>query len=545
MERRFWLSGLMLAVGASLLLAAGVASPASSSTQSADKKGGTLRIVARSDWDYIDPSEAYFSSSWSMEYATTCRLFNRQDGTGKLIAEVAAGQPTISKNGRTYTFTVKKGFRFSDGKPVTAANFAWALNRALKFQPDSPAAPFINDKSATDIVGSDAARAGKAATASGIKVKGSKLIVTLVKPSPQFITQMSMPFFSAMPTSWPAKEVGAADTPLATCGPYYVASWQQKKSAVVKRNPYYKGDRPHNVAEIDWTRGVSPDSQQLLVEKNEADIGGFPPTAAGELNQKYGPSKRFRILPRLGTEYLVLNTTTTAFRNNAKLRLAVNYAIGRKALIDQEGYGAGKVTDQILPPGMPGYKNWKLFGPTPDTAKAKKLATPSVLRDKTLTLYTYDVAPGPQQAQLIQAWLKPLGITTNIKTFDRIVQQEKIATKGEPFDISYSGWIMDYPDPYDFINVLLYGGFITETANNNTAYFDSPVYNKKMEQAASQPFGTKRWDAYAQLDKELSSVAAPWANYANLNAQVFLSNRVKKFVWDPIEQTDFAALELK
>ena len=150
MHRRFWLSVVILAVGTSLLVAAGLAAPAQSSPQAEaqkPKRGGTLKIVRTSDFDHLDPGLSYFSHVWTMQHATQLKLMNFPD-TGN----ESATRPTeiirsysVSKNGRTYTFNLKRGFRFSNGNLVTAANFARAINRNLSPKLNSPAGSMITD----------------------------------------------------------------------------------------------------------------------------------------------------------------------------------------------------------------------------------------------------------------------------------------------------------------------------------------------------------------------------------------------------------------
>src|SRR5205085_4565099 len=123
MHMRLWLSIAALVIGVGLLVAAGFASPASSNAAkpgSKAAKGGTLRIDTRSDYDFVDPALAYFSHSWQIEYATVCKLLNFPDkeasaGGTRVTPEVAASLPAVSRNGRTYTFTLKKTYRFADG----------------------------------------------------------------------------------------------------------------------------------------------------------------------------------------------------------------------------------------------------------------------------------------------------------------------------------------------------------------------------------------------------------------------------------------------
>src|SRR5688500_11557622 len=138
MKGRIWSSIVLAAIGAGLLLAAGFASPAEGGSQSSDRnaaRGGTLRVDLTSDFDYIDSSLAYFTHSWQLLNATQLKLLGFPDKEGaagsRMVAHAAAGFPKVSRDGKTYTFTIKRGFRFSDGSAVTSANFRAAIARAL------------------------------------------------------------------------------------------------------------------------------------------------------------------------------------------------------------------------------------------------------------------------------------------------------------------------------------------------------------------------------------------------------------------------------
>ena len=125
MNNRAFASLGVTAIGAALLIASlgtGAASASSQAGQQVAARGGTLRVDSRSDFDYVDPALAYFTHSWQLQYATQLKLMNYPDADGpagtRLRPEAAAGFPIVSNNGRTYTFRIKKGFRFSNGTPV-------------------------------------------------------------------------------------------------------------------------------------------------------------------------------------------------------------------------------------------------------------------------------------------------------------------------------------------------------------------------------------------------------------------------------------------
>jgi ABC-type transport system substrate-binding protein len=183
MHRRLWLSAMMAALGALLLVVAGFANAASSSQ--AAKKGGTLRLnMSDTDLDFSDPSLSYYVIGWQVEYATGLKLVNYPDKVApagsRLIPEAAAAMPIISNNGKTYTFTIRKGLRFSDGTPVTAKNFKWAFDRSATKAQQSPATPFMDD-----VVGYTAAVDGgkNPANVSGAIARGNKFILRLTHPT--------------------------------------------------------------------------------------------------------------------------------------------------------------------------------------------------------------------------------------------------------------------------------------------------------------------------------------------------------------------------
>jgi peptide/nickel transport system substrate-binding protein len=521
-------SALCVAIGAALL--GGVGASASSTA----KQGGTFNIDLSTDTDYTDPALAYLSSSWELEYVTGLKLMNYPDVNGprssQLIPEAAAGFPRVSGNGRIYDFNVKAPFtKFSDGKPVTAANFKAALDRVADPKMQSPATAFISD-----VVGAQAVVEGKTKSISGVQVKGSHLVITLTKPAPDFLSRIAMPFFAAIPVNLERDPNGVL-TP-ASAGPYYIASRDPNKSIVLKRNPFYKGKRPANPNQIVYTIGNSLEAIRLRVEQGEADYAaqGIPPSAYAEVAQKYGINKsQFWVKPILNTAYLALNTQRPIFKDNVSLRKAVNYAVDRRALLAQAGYLAGKRTDQILPPGMSGFRDASLYPlKGPDLATAKKLATGHT-RDGKIVLYASNRAPAPLYAQVLEFNLKQIGLDVETKLFSRAVQIQKEGTRGEPFDVTIESWLADYADPFDFIDILLNGKNIQDANNNNYAYFDDPKFIKKMNAAAALS-GDKRYKAYGNLDIDLSLNAVPWVARSNGNARLFVSKHVGCFTYSGI-----------
>jgi peptide/nickel transport system substrate-binding protein len=134
----------------------------------------------------------------------------------------------------------------------------------------------------------------------------------------------------------------------------------------------------------------------------------------------------------------------------------------------------------------------------------------------------------------VQFNLKQIGIDVEIKLFDRVVQHEKTATRGEPFDLTLEGWGMDYPDPSNFINVLLDGRRIQADNNVNASYFNNATYNRRMD-AAYKLAGQARLNAYGLLDRDIMKDQAPVAPYISTNARILTSNKVGCYGYTSIQ----------
>lgn len=527
MKGRMWFSAVMALVGASLLVAAtasGGNTGSAAASQQAATKGGTYRILSTSDFDHADPGLAYFSHSWNMMGATQLRMYYYpyvEGKAGERITPMAAtGMPRISNNGKTYTISIKNGFRFSNGERVTIASFKRAFDRGRNQKLQSPAISFLDD-------------------VASVQTRGNNTIVlTLKRVAPDFLARLTMMFFAAVPSSFPL-DAEVDKGPIHSAGPYYLSEWNKKTSALVVKNPFWKNDQSpfkefgfqNNVDRVTWA-GIGGDlaTHRLQCERDEADQCGAPPAQYKEIADKYGINKKdgqFHVRAELSTWYLALNNEQPLFKNNTKLRQAVLNAIDRRFMVAQHGFLAGKRTDQWLPYGLPGFKEWNIYSlKGPNYAKAKQLAQGNTRGGKAV-YYAPNRSYGPGVAQSVQFNLKQIGIDVEIKLLDRVVQNEKMGIRGEPFDLGQEGWINDYPDPANFVNVLLDGRRIQAENNVNTSYYAGdgiPNYTKRLDEAYAAA-GAKRLNLYAQLDRDVAQKGGNGA-YLSTTARNFLGPKV-------------------
>jgi YVTN family beta-propeller protein len=513
------------------------------------REGGVAHVSSQTDLDSLDPPLAYLFTSWQLEYATCAKLLNYPDRPApqgsRLEPEVAQALPRRSADGKTYTFTIRNGFRFSppSNAPVTAETFKYTIERTLDPRMNSPARLF-----ATDIAGEPAYEARRTAHISGVVAGVNRLTIKLVRPSGDLPARLAMAFFCAVPVGTPVDPHGLHVIPSA--GPYYVASYEPGQGAVLKRNPNYAGGRPHRLAEIDLTTGVGRAQTVAQIEAGTADyaLDGVPPSADATLAHRFGPAsaaakaghQRYFANPLLLTYFLALNTSRPLFAN-VHMRRAVNYAIDRTALARLgivSNRFPSKPSDQYLPPGIPGFRDVHIYPLTPNVDRARSFARG---RGRDAVLYTCNSVPCAQSAQIIKTDLDAIGLDVEVRAFPLEVLFGKVATRKEPFDLATVGWGADYPDPADFLNLLLDGHSIRARGNVNYAYFDDPQYNHELE-AAARLAGPKRYQAYAGLDVELARNAAPWVAVANPTNRDFFSPRMGCEVYQPVYGIDLAAL---
>jgi ABC-type oligopeptide transport system substrate-binding subunit len=526
----------MLVAGASLLVAASFAS-ASTSSHSL-KQGGIWKYGTEGASVQVDPQLAYITTAWWLEYATAAKLYNYPDKAGpagsQLVPEVAS-KFTVSGNGKVYTFTIRKGFKFSNGKAVTANNFKYAINRALNKQLASPGAQFITDPNGTNIVGAKKVNDGKGKSAAGVKVKGNKLTIRLTKPDATFMAKITMPFFQATSTSLPlTKEiVTVSGQKLPSAGPYYYSRNDVNRLTSLRRNPFYKKGpgrtRPHNLQGLDTLWNQNEATLYNQTKANQIDENNtISPDQIGGLKKTYKINKtRFWVQPQNCTGYLPLNMSNSLFKGNLKLRQAVNYVIDRKPYVGQAGPLAGNAWTHILNPNVPGWQNAKLY--TKNVSKARSLAKGHMKNGKITVFYRSSGSVNPAQAQIVRAGLIQLGFSPNninMKGFSGGNIYTAMGERGTPADMGVSmGWCSDYPDPYDWLNILLYGPGIQASNNVNYSYMNIPKWNAKMA-AAAKLVGPNRYKTYGKLDIDIMKQVAPVAVTRTYNTRYFFSNRV-------------------
>src|SRR5918995_537318 len=515
-HRRVVLSATLAVVA---LIASSVPSATSGSTAVQD--GGTFRIslAVQAGLDNMDPALSFTAPGWALLDTVCARLMaypdKRPPAGLRLQPEVAAAPPTVSADLKSFTFRLRKGFRFSDGSSVRASAFARAINRTLAPSMKSPGALFTRH-----IVGAGDVLAGRRGTATGVVARGDTLIVRFTRAAPHFPALTTLPFFCAVPPTLPLDAEGIG---------------------VIGGNPFYGGSRPHHVDGFNVDlRAPSPDEPIRRIDRGEADwtTNLMPVFLNPELGliAKYGLNRSRLFSQRgLALRMLAFNSSRPLFRNNPALRRAVNFALDRQAL-QAIGGGplAGRLTDQYIPPLVPGFRDGDVYPlERADQGRAAELARGN-LRGAKAVFYTGDFGFPLAVAQLAKQQLAVIGLEVEIRPLPvhtaSAAYLDMLAKPGAEWDIALVVWTPNLPDPQAYLNLLLDTHHIGGT---NVAGFSSAAYDRALQRAARVPQARQRQSAYGSLDVQGARDAAPPAPLSVLNEPTFVSERVGCIVLRP------------
>ena len=457
---------------------------------------------------------------------------------------MATGLPKISRDRRTYTFTLRSGFRFSNGAPVRASAFARAINRTLAPGVNSPGAQHTRD-----IVGAADVLAGKRTAATGVVARGNTLVIRFKRPAPDFLHRTTTTFLCAVPPTLPADPEGVGAFPAA--GPYYVADYRPGERVVLRRNRFYRGMRPHHVDGFDIDlRAVSPQDVVARVDRGDADWGYttagiyFDPSLG--LVAKYGINRsRFFVRPGFTLRMLAFNSARPLFRDNPSLRKAVNFALNRRAIVNgTSGPLATVPSDQYLPSTMPGFRNADVYPlERADLRRARELARGN-LRGAKAVLYTNSSSLPMAFGQLVKRQLAEIGLEVDVR--------------GLPLHTASSGYFAKLGPPASPGTSRSDSGspatsIPTRTSTNSwtggiSVARTSPASTRRRTtsrcgelRASCRASGRSR--AYGALDVRLAREAAPLAAVDFLKEPTLVSKRVGCIVLRPVLDLTAACLK--
>ncbi len=508
-----WLRTTVSASALAVLMATAPALAQEETLDPAAKQGGSIVITYKDDVATLDPAIGYDWQNWSMIKSIFDGLMDYKPGTTELRPGLAESYE-ISQDGQTFTFKLRSGVKFHNGREMTADDVKYSLDRVTNPKTQSPGAGFFGS-----IKGFDEVTAGTAETLSGVTVVDPSTVkIELSRPDATFLHVMALNFASVVPQEAVA-EAGAdfGKKPVGT-GAFKLAEWAIGQRLVFERNEDYWREGLPYLDQITFEVGQEPIVALLRLQKGEVDVpgDGIPPAKFQEVMAD--PEQKARVVEggQLHTGYITMNVAMPPF-DKKEVRQAVNMAINKDRVV-QIINNRAIPANQPLPPSMPGYdKDYKGYAYDPEKAKAM-LAEAGFPDGFETELFVMNTDPNPRIAQAIQQDLSAVGIKASIQS---LAQANVIAAGGEKDQapMIWSGgmaWIADFPDPSNFYGPILGCAGAVEGGWNWSWYCNEDL--DKMATAADSVTDPAKADERSKMWSEIYGKImedAPWVPVFN------------------------------
>jgi oligopeptide transport system substrate-binding protein len=419
----------------------------------------------------------------------------------KIVPDLAESW-TVSPDGLVYTFKIRPGAQFHNGKPVTANDFKYSLDRTAKLgqTTSTTAEAYLGD-----IVGAKDVTRGRSDSISGVKVIDARTLeITIDRPKAYFLAKLTYP--TAFVVDQQQVESNARNwtrSPNGT-GPYKMGEWRLNERIILVANDKYHLGAPAVKRVLYVLAGGSTLTQY---ENDELDVAGI---SVNDIERVLSPrdplNADYQSGPNLSVYYIGFNVSQPPF-DDPKVRQAFAMAINREQIVRVVLKDMLPVANSIMMPGLPGYnKDAKLPGFDPEGAKRalaeSKYKDARGLGQVTLTEIGGGANAGITTQAIIEMWRTNLGVEVSIAQSEAASFFDDLDRgRLQMFDI---GWIMDYPDPEDIIDLL----FHSTSRQNNTKYKNAQ-FDALVEQARTESDSTRRLQLYQQAEQILIQ-DLPW-----------------------------------
>ena len=427
----------------------------------------------------------------------------------------------ISNGGKTYTFHLREDAKFHNGKPVTAQDFKWSLERVAEPATLSP----VVDVYLGDIEGFQDKIEGRTDSIPAIKViDDHTLSITIDAPKVFFLSKLTYPTAFVLDRENVEGNEKWFNQPNGT-GPFKLGEYAPGEIIRLERNDLYHLG-PAKLAGVEFS--LSGGDSLLMYENDELHVTGVGLINLASILDPSNPLSEdvIQAPPGFDISYFGMNTNEPPF-DDVKVRQAINYAADRATLAKVLLEDLVVPAKGILPPALPGYSP-NIRGYDYDPEKARQLMRESKYGDNldelpriVLTLPgSFGATVGPVIEALVQMWRENLGIEMEIlQTEWAIFLQDLHEERFQMF--GGLGWIADYPDPENFLDGLFY----STSSNNNTKY-SNPEVDALLEKARVEQDQAVRFETYHQVEQMIMD-DAPWVplwhgngGYALLKPQV-------------------------
>jgi len=445
--------------------------------------GGTLRFATKDAVRTLDPALEFDEVSSYAVHALYDTLVDyapavRGDPTsGYAIVPHLAERYEISPDGKTYHFWLRPGIAFSDGTPVAAEAFAYALAR-VREKPDSPFATFLADVAAVTTP------------------SPQELVIELAHPNMAFLAVLTMSFATPLR---PATMIGT--------GPFVLEQWDRGRRLILKKNPHYWDAANIHLDRIELLENIPRDVQFLMFERGELDTTerlSSPDYQWIAGRADWAPYVQHRpVMNAFGSR---MNVTKPPF-DDRRVRQALNYAVDKDhelKLLD----GAAVISHGILPPGMFGRDD--ALAPYPhDPARARALlAAAGYPHGFDLEYVIMNDEQAARLAESVKSDLAEVGVRIRIRPMEFASYQTAIGSAGGP-PFSKSSHLGDFADPVDFFDLRFGTASIQDQSSNNDSFYSNPELDRLLAAARAEPDRETRGQLYRRAERILYD-DAPW-----------------------------------
>lgn len=496
--------------------------------ETAPTPGGTLRLARLFDPATLDAAKMELTEDILLIPLLYQTLLDVRGGTN-LVPEAARAWST-SPDKRVYTFQLRPGVRFSNGREVIASDYVFALERIL-----NPATAAAMSSYLKGIRGAETFVSGRTNHVAGLSAPApDTLVIELERPDPTFGFVLLSQGVAVAPeevarlgSRYSVRPVGA--------GPYAVREWKRGVRLRLARNPHYHGVEPQHLDGVDILIGGDETTHLMMFERGELDIANI--TLAGiplPGFRRLSNDPRWRDLIEyeqlFETDFLTLNTEVPPL-TNVLVRRAINHAINRDKWARVAMHYATHA-EGMLPTIMPGF-NPALRGYEFNPDKARELLRQSGVPLPLQTVLWHSLnEPYPFQAQGIQADLKRVGIELELNPVTDAQLVSAMAIRRE-VPIGLTGWNVAIPDPVDMLGQQFDGRTITNAFTWNQTFYQNPEVDRLLDEAAPQIDLKRRFEIY-QRAEQIIMQDAPYAVLGHMNKYALRQRRLKGPLLEPL-----------
>jgi oligopeptide transport system substrate-binding protein len=480
--------------------------------QEARKVGGTLRAVFVTDPPTLDPAEATDLTSAAVIRQVFDALLELDDQLRPQPALAASF--TVSTDQRVYTFRLRPGVRFHNGRELRAADVKYSFERAARGK-----RPWVFDK----IAGARDVIAGRATDMTGLRVVDDLTVeIRLDRPFAPFLHLMAYDAASVVPREAAEGRGGFASHPVGT-GAFRFASWRRDDQLVVERFAgHFRG--PAALDRVVFRIIPAEITRFNEYRAGQLDLSDIPTGQCQSVQRDAHLKDDVAIWPTLGTQAVRFNVERAPF-DDARVRRAIAHAIDPAIIVDRLLERCVTPARGLLPPALPGY-NPAVKRLALDRELARRLLAESGhAGGKGLNplAYHFNTTDTNQRiAELLQAQLKEIGIALELRRLDWAAHLKLV--DGGSAGFFRQAWIADYPDPENFLTVLFHSKNVG--APGNTSRYRNPKVDRLFDEADVMAPGRARDARYHEAEQIIVDDAA-WVSLYHYSSRALIKPYVK------------------